>query len=627
MNTVDGAGDADATGHGGSPGSTQSIDQGRMVASDELLPVRMLNEFAYCPRLFHLMHVEGRWADNVYTDEGRWAHRRVDAEDQALPPAQAADGDQASPDNGCASGPDAGEDAAPIICRSVTLGCPRLGLIAKLDLVEIGAGPVPPPAGFHDLTGIATPAAGAPIALPVETKRGRVPANPERSWEPERVQLMAQALLLRAHGYACDRGVLYFQASRTRVEIRFTSELETCTVLLTAQAREAARARTLPSPLIDSPKCPGCSLVGICLPDETHALQLVPVDPAAPTVRRLYPPRDDSLPLYVQEQGAFIGKRGESLHVSKAGEQLSSVRLKDTSQVVLCGNITVSPPALHLLAEAGVPVVHLSSGHWFYALTSGFTLRNGFDRAAQFRAAEDPAQRLGFAKAFVSAKGQNQRTLLRRNADPPPPGALDRMATQIRQVDDATDVEQLLGIEGGIAAIYFSGFPAMLRPRAGEDALAFDFGERNRRPPRDPVNALLSFGYAMLAKECAVALATCGLDPFWGFYHRPRHGRPGLALDLMEEFRALIVDSAVLSAVNTGMVTAADFVTGANACALSANGRKAFIRAYEARLDQLATHPTFGYRCSWRRLIAMQAQVLARVLRGDIPAYIGVVTR
>jgi CRISPR-associated protein Cas1 len=588
----------------------------------------MLNEYAYCPRLFHLMHVEGRWADNLYTDEGRWAHRRVDAAEQTLPETDPPEAERADAEGTVGPSSAEGEgDTEPTICRSVTLGCPRLGLIAKLDLVEIGAGVSVPPVDVHDLTGISTPMPGAPVAVPVETKRGRVPTNAERSWEPERVQLMAQGLLLRAHGYACDRGVLYFQASRTRVDVHFTAELETRTVLLAIQAREAARAEMLPPPLVDSPKCPGCSLCGICLPDETHALQLVPEDPAAPTVRRLYPPRDDSQPLYVQEQGAFVGKRGESLQVSKAGERLSSARLKDISQVVLCGNVTVSPPALHLLAEAGVPVVHLSSGHWFYGLTAGFTLRNGFDRAAQFRAADDPARRLVFAKAFVAAKGQNQRTLLRRNADPPPPGALERMASLIRQVDEVAGADQLLGIEGGIAAAYFAGFPAMLRPRAGEELLTFDFATRNRRPPRDPVNALLSFGYAMLAKECSVALAACGLDPFWGFYHRPRHGRPGLALDLMEEFRPLVVDSAVLSAVNTGMVTMKDFIAGPNACALTPTGRKAFLRAYEARLDQLATHPVFGYRCSWRRLIAMQAQVLARVLRGDIPAYIGVVTR
>lgn len=138
---------------------------------------------------------------------------------------------------------------------------------------------------------------------------------------------------------------------------------------------------------------------------------------------------------------------------------------------------------------------------------------------------------------------------------------------------------------------------------------------------------MLSFGYALLAKECTVALAAVGLDPFWGFYHQPRHGRPALALDLMEEFRPLVVDSAVITALNTGMVAVSDFVRAGNACSLSGTGRKAFIRAYEGRLDQLATHPAYDYRCSWRRLIGLQAQLLARHLRGDVAQYRGITTR
>ena len=158
-------------------------------------------------------------------------------------------------------------------------------------------------------------------------------------------------------------------------------------------------------------------------------------------------------------------------------------------------------------------------------------------------------------------------------------------------------------------------------------SLPFDFNGRNRRPPRDPVNALLSFGYALLAKDCAVALAAVGLDPHWGFYHQPRHGRPALALDLMEEFRPLIVDSVVITAINTGMVQEGDFTTAANACQLSATGRKSFLRAYESRMDQIATHPVFDYRLSWRRLVAMQAQLLARHLRGELAVYPGITTR
>jgi len=568
------------------------------AAERDLLPVRMLNEFVYCPRLFHLMHVEGQWADNVHTAEGHEAHRRVDRIDQLLP-------DPESPEPQANGESGEGEEAPPRISRSVTLSSERLGLVAKLDLVST--------AGEE--------------AVPVDTKRGRAPRNAERSWEPERIQLMAQGLLLRENGYRCDHGILYFAASKTRVDIAFTEELESRALAYLRQAREAAAQSDLPDPLDDSPKCNGCSLNGICLPDETLALREVPADPmsAGHGVRRLYPPREEALPLYVQEQGASVGKDGQRLAIRKNGERIAHVRLKDIDHLVLCGGVSVTPHALHVLCESGIPIVHLSRGHWFHGLTAGFGLRNAFDRAAQFEAARSPERVLALAREVVRAKATNQRTLLRRNARPRPDGIARRMAALIRKVPHSRDTDELLGLEGGLAALYFQHFENLLRPRDFDAAWHFD--SRNRRPPRDPVNAMLSFGYALLAKECTVAILAVGLDPWWGLFHRPRHGRPALALDLMEEFRPLIVDSAVVTAINTGMVDSTDFTRTASACMLDASGRKALIRAYESRLDQLVTHPLFEYRCSWRTMIRVQARLLARWLRGDVPEYTGMTTR
>jgi len=561
----------------------------------------MLNEYAYCPRLFHLMHVEGRWADNVYTEEGREAHRRVDRLDHVLPdPDTGRDGEAGEAGDG-----EAGDDR-PTVSRSVSLGSEALGITAKLDLVSTAG---------ED-------------AVPVETKRGRVPRNEQRSWEPERVQLMAQGLLLREHGYACDHGVLYYAGSRTRVDVPFTADLEARTLRLIDEARAAEGLSELPPPLEDSPKCNGCSLAGICLPDETLALQQVPaVSESAgnDSVRRLYPARDDALPLYVQEQGARMGKRGGLLIVSKGDEELGTARLKDVSHVVLCGNVGVSAQTIQLLCEASVPVVHLSRGHWFYGITTGITLRNSFDRAAQFRTATDERRVLEFARAVVAAKAANQRRLLVRNAGERAEPATTEMATLLRKVPHAGDVGELLGLEGALASKYFSRFSQLLEPRDFD--AEWNFEARNRRPPTDPVNALLSFGYAMLAKECTVALLGEGLDPWWGLYHQPRHGRPALALDLMEEFRPLVVESAVITAINTGMVKDGDFTRAKAACILTDRGRKAFIRAYEARLDQLVTHPLFQYRCSWRVMVRLQARLLSRWLRGDVPSYVGVTTR
>ena len=570
----------------------------------DLLPVRMLNEYAYCPRLFHFMHVEGRWSDNQYTIEGRHVHRRVDELDHVLPQAnsEVAEDQHVANQNTTSS---SGGDDPPVITRSVPLGSERLGLTAKLDLVS----------------------SDGDEAVPVETKRGRVPNNPERSWEPERVQLMAQGLLLREHGYRCDHGTLYFAGSRSRVEVPFTPELEARTLSLIEQARTATGCRELPPPLDDSPKCRGCSLNGICLPDETLALRQVPTDPAAPTVRRLYPVREQATPLYVQEQGAFVGKAGQRLVVKKEGQELSSVRLIDVSQLVLCDNIGISAQTIHLLCEADIPIVHLSMGHWFYGITHGIALRNAFDRAAQFDAAARPDRCLAFARQLVADKLANQRTMIRRNAV----NSLD-LDLALRDMDDlmpriheAGDLGTLLGLEGAAAAKYFGRFADMLRPRDFD--ARWDFTHRNRRPPRDPVNALLSFTYALLVKECTVALLSEGLDPWWGFYHQPRHGRPALSLDMMEPLRPLIADSVVITAINTGMVTTRSFERAASACMLRDTGRKAVLRAFEARLDQLVTHPVFDYRCSWRSVIRLQARLLARWLRGDVPRYNNITTR
>lgn len=580
----------------------------------DILPVRMLNEYVYCPRLFHLIHVEGRWADNTYTVEGRHVHRRVDQLDHVLPDA-VGEGVAAGKSNDGSTGGDENDasiyaktgsenegDDPPVISRSVPLSSSELGLTAKLDLVS----------------------SDGEQAVPVETKRGRVPDNPQRSYEPERVQLMAQGLLLREAGYQCDHGILYFAASRTRVDVPFNEELESITLNYLRDAHLAAKSTQLPPPLEDSPKCNGCSLNSICMPDETLALQQVPKDKELPDVRRLYPAREQATPLYVQEQGAYVGKKSSKLIIRKSGEQIAEARLKDVSQVVLCGNVQISTQTVHLLCEASIPVVYLSTGHWFNGITFGQGLRNAYDRAAQFKTAGDAGQCLAFAQQLVMDKGANQRALLRRNGQVDK-RVLDDMQRLIERATSAGSLEKLLGVEGSIASTYFEHFASMIKPRDFD--ATWDFTNRNRRPPRDPVNTLLSFGYAMLAKECTVALLSEGLDPWWGFYHQPRHGRPALALDLMEPFRPVVVDSAVISAINTGMVQNRHFTRSASGCMLQPAGRKNFIRSYESRLDQLVTHPLFDYRCSWRVVIRLQARLLARWLRGDVAGYSSFVVR
>lgn len=338
----------------------------------DLIPARMLNEFCYCPRLCYLEWVQGEWAHNLETLEGRFGHRRVDkpsAGDVPEPEESGDDGSDRKEDEGK-------EDVAEvetIHTRSLMLSAPEEGLVAKMDLVDISAGE----------------------AIPVDYKRGRVPEVDGGAWEPERVQLCAQGLILRENGYACEGGILYFIGSRRRV-----------------------------------------------------------------------------------------------------------------------------------------------------------------------------------------------------------------------------------GVEGMAAKLYFAGLASLFRTDE-----AFNFESRNRRPPRDPVNALLSFVYALLVKELTVALYATGFDPMLGFYHRPRYGRPSLALDLAEEFRPLIGDSVVLMLINNGEVAAKDFIRRAGGIALTDAGRKAVMAGFERRMDRLVTHPIFGYRISYRRILEVQARLLSRVLLGEIEAYPSFCTR
>jgi CRISPR-associated protein Cas1 len=554
-----------------------------MTAPDlpDLLPARMVNEFVYCPRLAYLEWVQGEWDDSADTIEGRFAHRQVDLEAPAEVPAA--------------------PEGAPAVARSLLLSSEALGVIARIDLVELDG----------------------TRAVPVDYKRGAVPDTEHRAHDPERVQLCLQGLLLRDNGYTCDRGVLYFAESRTRVEVPFDDELIALTRRAVAGLRELAAAGRLPPPLVDSPKCVRCSLAGICLPDEVTRL----THPGIPgEVRRLVPGRDDRQALYVQEQGAWLGKRGDRLVVTAKGDTLADVRLLDVSQVVLFGVVQVSTQALRELCDRGIPVVYLSRGGWFYGMTVGLGHKNVELRIAQHRAVESGAG-LAAARALVSGKILNQRTLLRRNLAVPDRRLAGRLALYARQARHAPDVATLLGVEGVAAQEYFGAFAGLLRGMGAWAAGKFAAQGRNRRPPRDEVNAVLSFLYALLVKDCTVTAQAVGFDPFRGVYHAPKYGRPALGLDLCEEFRPLIADSTCVTLFNQGELNADDFVVRARGVALTPAGRRAVLAGYERRMNQMVTHPVFGYTIGYRRVIEVQARLLRAVLLGEIAAYRPFTTR
>ena len=583
----------------------------------ELVPARMINEVLYCERLMVLEWAQGEFADNVYTVDGRVIHRRVDKVRGALPD------------------PDADEDEpAPFTATSVWLSSERLGITAKIDYVEGEGGRV----------------------VPVERKRGSAPGLPGGAYLPERAQVCAHVLLLRDHGFTCEHGEIYFARDRRRVEIPIDDALIARTLAAVERARTLAARGDLPPPLVASPKCVGCSLNSICLPDEVtllRGLRGVPLEeereelqlaldfgddswgplakdpwglvgPGAELeerpaeMRRLVPARDDRIPLYVQAQGARIALDGDRLRVEVRGATTTDARLPNTSHVAIFGNAQISTQALAALLDRDIPLVFFSSGGWLRGRTVGHGSKNADLRVAQYRAATDEAVALSLARAFVAAKIRNQRTMLRRNARRLDAVLLGQLESLAKKAEQADAVPSLLGFEGVAARTYFGAFATMLKGVAASD---FDLEGRNRRPPRDPVNALLSLSYALLAKDVALAVVVAGLDPLLGFLHRPRYGRPALALDLVEEMRPIVADSTVVTALNTGAIVAEDFVVSAAGCALTPSGRKKLLQAYERRVDQLVTHPVFGYRISYRRLFEVQARLLGRVILGEIDAY------
>jgi CRISPR-associated protein Cas1 len=568
-----------------------------MLTIAETIPVRALNQVTYGPRLYYLEYVEAVMPVNEHVADGLFQHRRVDDPDLEGRPRKEGDA---------------------IHTRSVQVSSERLGLTAKLDLVEEKNGDV----------------------YPVEYKRGSGPPGAPGYWDNDAVQLCAQGLLLEEElGRPVSHGVLYYIASKSRVDVPLDDGLRAQTLqaiqTIRALSEQDAPPRPLPAELRH--RCFGCSLAPICQPEETlYCLErrtLTPAEEEAAGITRVLPQSDDGAVLYLQEPGSHVGKRSEHLVVRKDGDEIQRVPIAAVRQVVVFGNVQVSTQALECLATLEVPVVYLTGYGRFVAALMPAPTKNVLLRVDQYRVFSDPPRALALARAVVRAKVSNQRTLLMRSlrsagADnsrgSDEPAARD-MAELLQRLDRVADPAVLLGTEGQAAAVYFSQFSRMLKtpvPGAG-----FDFKGRNRRPPRDPVNCLLSFGYAMLLKDCFSALCTVGFDPYYGFFHQSRHGKPSLALDLMEEFRAVIADSVVLTLINNGSLTPKDFLTRGDMCQLSEEGRKQFFKAYEQRKCTVITHPVFGYKMSYGRMLEVQARMLAAHVRGDIPEYTGFTVR
>lgn len=314
--------------------------------------------------------------------------------------------------------------------------------------------------------------------------------------------------------------------------------------------------------------------------------------------------------LYVTQSDAVLSKSYEafSLAVRQEDEtwKKQAIPAQTVDQVVLMGHPSITGEALTYALELGMPVHYLTIfGKYLGSVLPGYS-RNGQLRLAQYKLYHDSKRRLEVVKAIVTGKIQNQYLILYRQGIKDNP-----LKERKKQVKEQQTIDQVRGIEGIAAREYFQALGTII-----ESPWRFD--GRSRRPPSDPVNALLSFAYGLLRVQVTAAVHLAGLDPYVGLLHEVHHGQPAMVLDLMEEFRPLVADSLVLSVINKRELQPHDFDESLGAYLLSEKGRKTFLQAFERKINDEFKHPVFNYRCSYRRAIELQARLLSRSLQEDI---------
>jgi len=346
--------------------------------------------------------------------------------------------------------------------------------------------------------------------------------------------------------------------------------------------------------------------------------------------------------LYVTERRSLVKRSGDTLvvHIPENEERGTPKRkvrvpLIKVTQVVIYGDATLTSPAMAALLEQKADICFCSHYGRFRGRLAPPMGKNSLIRLEQHRAHNEPGRAFALSKRFVSGKLANMRTLLLRANRKRDDSEIERAAESIRGVvqqveelardpgappPDPSDPQadtaygSLLGLEGSGTAFYFSVFERLLK---GD----WRFEKRTKRPPRDPVNALLSFGYVLLTNQVASAVSVVGLDPYVGFLHSSQFGKPALALDVVEPFRPVVVDSVVLTLLNNRMLAVDDFEEKFGAWRLSDRGRRTFLTKFEERLNTEITHPTFDYKATYRRCLELEVRLVSKWLTGDIARF------
>ncbi|UFP95950.1 type I-MYXAN CRISPR-associated endonuclease Cas4/Cas1 [Gloeobacter morelensis] len=540
-----------------------------MLASDWLPPdpeedtirVSSLHALSYCPRLYYFEEVEGlRVADEaVYA--GRRLHVELEKSDEGS-------------------------------WEELWLENESLGLRGRMDALRTRSGQV----------------------IPYEHKRGRCfrreDGTPD-TWPSDRLQLLAYASLIEAErGITVVEGRVRYHEDNVTVRVPVDDQGRQQVRDAIRQARQLRRSAERP-PVTDNERlCARCSLAPVCLPEEARLVSKTAWEPI-----RLFPPDDERRILHVLESGTRVGKAGEQIKITHRDGRTEVVPVRQVSQVVLHGFAQISTQALRFCAAHEVGLHYVSGGGRYLgslAAGSGPVQR----RIRQYRALVDSEFCLKLARKLVLCRGDMQRQILMRYSRKEGTEhdalkqAIQQMKALLAIVERADNPATLLGLEGNLAALYFQALPLTLVEGLPPE---LRFCGRNRRPPRDRVNALLSFGYALLLKDVMNGILTVGLEPAFGFYHQPRSSAPPLALDLMEIFRCLLVDLPILNSLNRQQWdVAADFTIAGEQVWLSDSGREKLIALYERRKTEQWKHPAIGYSLSYARIIELEVRLLEK---------------
>lgn len=530
----------------------------------DTIRVNALHALAYCPRLFYLEEVEELYTQDESVFAGRRLHTEIEKEE--------------------------GEWQALVLENA------ELGLRGKVDALRTRSGQT----------------------IPYEHKRGRCyrdRQNQPQAWESDRLQILAYACLIEAClNITVPEGRIRYHADNVlvKVPVNATGRQEVRDAI--QRARVLRQSIERPPITTNENLCVRCSLAPVCLPEEVRLSR----DPDHAAVR-LFPEDDDREIIHILEAGTCVGKSGEQLKITRRDQTTDTMPARQVGQLVLHSFAQISTQALYFCAEQQIGVHFISGGGRYLG---SFDTRQGSiqRRIRQYQALNKPDMCLQLARQLVLCRGQSQRKFLmrgQRGSDTIPQleQAIEQMQRVLKQVPQANSLSSLLGLEGNLAAQYFDALPHLL---ADGIAPEFQFSGRNRRPPKDRFNALLSFGYSLLLKDVMNAILVVGLEPALGFYHQPRTQAPPLALDLMEIFRVPLVDLVVMGSMNRGQWDAkADFEARSGQVWLSDSGRRKFINLYERRKDESWKHPVIGYSLTYRRLFELEVRLLEKEWCGE----------